>query len=493
MDPSEKCDRFVGHGMTFDDVLLLPARSSILPKDADTSTWLTRSIRLNIPFVSAAMDTVTESRMAIALAQEGGIGIIHRNMPIERQAREVVKVKRSASGVITDPVTLSPNHTVGEARKLMGAHNINGIPIVEKGRLVGILTGRDLRFQPDDSLRIGDVMTKEPLVTAPPGTSLEEAQEILRSKKVEKLLLVDDDGRLAGMITIKDINKTLRYPMACKDDKGRLRVGAAVGVADDDRVAALVEAGVDVIAVDTAHGHSTRVIEAVGRIKKKHDIQVIAGNVATGEATRELIDAGADAVKVGVGPGSICTTRVIAGVGVPQITAIRMAAAAAEKSRTPIVADGGIRYSGDVVKAIAMGAHSVMIGSLFAGTDESPGEMVIYKGRSFKVYRGMGSLGAMIEGSAGRYAQEGARPDKLVPEGIEGRVPYKGPIAEFLYQLVGGLKAGMGYVGAANIEELRTKPKFITISPAGLRESHPHDVLITREAPNYRLEMSEGE
>ncbi|MCX7805477.1 MAG: IMP dehydrogenase [Planctomycetota bacterium] len=486
-------DRFVGHGVTFDDVLLLPAKSSVLPRDADTSTWLTRSIRLNIPFVSAAMDTVTESRMAIALAQEGGIGIIHRNMPIERQAREVIKVKRSASGVITDPVTLSPDHTVGEARKLMSAHNINGIPIVENGRLAGILTGRDLRFQPDDSLRIGDVMTKEPLVTAPPGTSLEEAQVILRSKKVEKLLLVDEDGRLAGLITIKDIDKTLRYPMACKDEKGRLRVGAAVGVADDERVAALIEAGVDVIAVDTAHGHSTRVIEAVRRIKKSYNIQVIAGNVATGEATQELIDAGADAVKVGVGPGSICTTRVIAGVGVPQITAIRMAAKAAEKSGTPIIADGGIRYSGDVVKALAMGAHSVMIGSLFAGTDESPGEMVIYKGRSFKVYRGMGSLGAMVEGSAGRYAQEGARPEKLVPEGIEGRVPYKGPIAEFLYQLVGGLKAGMGYVGAANIEELRTRPKFITVSPAGLRESHPHDVMITREAPNYRLEMGEGE
>lgn len=492
--------RFVGAGITFDDVLLLPGKSGVLPTEADTSTQLTRGIRLHIPLVSAAMDTVTESRLAIAMAQEGGIGIIHRNMKPEEQAREVVKVKRSASGVITGPVTLTPDHTIAEAKTLMANQNISGIPIVEpepgdppgvarrNGQLVGILTKRDLRFQANNMLKIREVMTRN-LVTARPGTSLEEAQEILHKNKVEKLLLVGDDGRLAGLITIKDIDKTLRFPRACRDEKGRLRAGAAVGVHDEARVEALLKAGVDLLVVDTAHGHSTRVIETVKWLKKAYSgLEVIAGNVATADGAKALADAGADAVKIGVGPGSICTTRVVSGVGVPQITAILEAAQGVAGTGCRLVADGGIKFSGDIVKALAAGAQAVMIGNLFAGTDEAPGSVVLYKGRQFKTYRGMGSLGAMVEGGASRYGLEGSAPDKLVPEGIEGRVPYVGPLAAFLYQLVGGLRAGMGYLGAATVDELPRKARFMRQTLAGLKESHPHDVQITQEAPNYRVD-----
>ena len=492
--------RFVGTGITFDDLLLLPGLSDVLPADVDTATQLTRKIRLNIPVISSAMDTVTESRLAIAIAQEGGLGIIHRNLKPEDQAREVVKVKRSASGVITGPVTLTPEHTIAEAKTLMANQHISGIPIVEhdptdppgvarkNGRVVGILTKRDLRFQRNNVLKINDVMTRQ-LVTARPGTSLEQAQEILHKAKVEKLLLVDDGGRLAGLITIKDIDKILRFPRACRDEKGRLRVGAAVGVHDEARVEALLKAGVDVLVVDTAHGHSTRVLDTVKWLKKAYTgTEVIAGNVATADGARALASAGADAVKVGVGPGSICTTRVVSGVGVPQITAVLEACAGVAGSGCRIISDGGIKFSGDMVKALAAGAHAVMIGNLFAGTDESPGRIVLYKGRQFKAYRGMGSLGAMVEGGASRYGQEGNAPDKLVPEGIEGRVPYTGPLAAFLYQLVGGLRAGMGYLGAANIPEIAQKARFMRQSSAGLRESHPHDVQITQEAPNYRVD-----
>ncbi|MCG0275915.1 MAG: IMP dehydrogenase [Thermosediminibacteraceae bacterium] len=478
-------DKFEKEGLSFDDVLVLPAKSSVLPKDVDVSTRLTNKIRLNIPIVSAAMDTVTEARLAIALAREGGIGIIHKNMSIERQALEVDKVKRSEHGVIVDPFSLSPENTIGEAMELMARYRISGVPITENGKLVGIITNRDIRFEDDMNKKIRDVMTKDNLVTAPVGTTLEEAKLILKKHKIEKLPLVDENFNLKGLITIKDIEKAIKYPNAAKDKKGRLLVGAAVGVGKDmlDRVKALVDAKVDVIVVDTAHGHSENVIRAVGIIKEKFpDVEVIAGNVATAEATRDLIKAGADAVKVGMGPGSICTTRVVAGIGVPQITAIYDCAQEAQKYGVPIIADGGIKYSGDIVKAIAAGADSVMIGGLFAGTEESPGEIEIYKGRSFKVYRGMGSLGAMEEGSKDRYFQEDAK--KLVPEGVEGRVPYRGPLSEIVFQLVGGLRAGMGYCGARNIEELK-KAKFIRITAGGLRESHPHDVYITKEAPNY--------
>jgi len=481
-------DRLSGEGLTFDDVLLLPAKSSILPRDVDTTTRFTRNVRIRIPVVSAAMDTVTEAKMAIALAQEGGIGVVHKNMPADAQVAEVRAVKRSASIVVADPVTLPPTATLGEVRALMAKYNITSIPVVEGDLLVGILTGRDIRFRTGTSATVGELMTgREKLVTAPEGTSQEEAKAIFSERKVEKLLLVDEGFHLKGLITTRDIINAERYPQATKDSRGRFMVAAAVGVADDDRAGALVEAGADVLIVDTAHGHSERVIDAVKRLKKVHSVDVVAGNVATEEGARDLVGAGADAVKVGIGPGSICTTRVIAGVGVPQISAIANSAAAA--GDVPVIADGGIKFSGEITKAIAAGACSVMLGSLLAGTDESPGELVIYRGRSFKEYRGMGSLGAMVEGSSDRYAQEGAASEKLVPEGIEGRVPYKGPVAEFIYQMVGGLRAGMGYCGAADIEALRTKAKFVKITQAGLVESHPHDINITQESPNYRPEF----
>ncbi|ADG04789.1 IMP dehydrogenase [Kyrpidia tusciae] len=481
--------KFEKEGLTFDDVLLIPAKSEVLPSEVDVSTRLTREIRLNIPLMSAGMDTVTEAKMAIAMAREGGIGIIHKNMSIAKQAEEVDRVKRSESGVITDPIYLTPDHSVAEAEQLMAKYRISGVPIVdEKGRLVGIITNRDLRFEQNHSRLIAEVMTKENLVTAPVGTTLEEAKRILQEHKIEKLPLVDDQYMLRGLITIKDIEKARQFPNAAKDARGRLLVGAAVGVSKDtfERVEALVSANVDVIVVDTAHGHSKGVLDTVKAIRHKYpNLQLIAGNVATGEGVRDLIEAGADAVKVGIGPGSICTTRVVAGIGVPQITAIYDCAAAARDYDIPIIADGGIKYSGDITKAIAAGADTVMIGSLLAGTEESPGEIEIYQGRSFKVYRGMGSLGAMKEGSKDRYFQEDAK--KLVPEGIEGRVPYRGPLSETVYQLIGGLRAGMGYCGVRNIHELKEDTRFIRITAAGLRESHPHDVQITKEAPNYSV------
>jgi IMP dehydrogenase len=480
----------IEEALTFDDVLLEPARSEVLPRDVDVSTYLTRDIRLNIPLVSSAMDTVTEARLAIAIAREGGIGIIHKNMSIERQAQEVDKVKRSESGIIVDPIFLSPEHRVADAVEIMERYHISGVPITDpEGHLIGIITNRDLRFEEDYSRPISEVMTKENLITAPVGTTLERAKEILKRHKVEKLPLVDEQGRLKGLITIKDIEKAKKYPNAAKDSVGRLRVGAAVGVAADtmERARALVKAGADVLVVDTAHGHSRGVLETVARLKAEFpDTPIIAGNVATAAGTEDLIAAGADAVKVGVGPGSICTTRVVAGIGVPQITAIWNAARAADKHGIPIIADGGIKFSGDITKALAAGASTVMIGNLFAGTEESPGETIIYQGRSYKVYRGMGSLGAMKEGSRDRYFQENV--EKLVPEGIEGRVPYKGPLAETVYQLIGGLRAGMGYCGAANLAELRRKARFVRVTSAGLRESHPHDVIITKEAPNYSVD-----
>jgi IMP dehydrogenase len=480
-------DRFWKEGLTFDDVLLVPAKSEVLPKDVDISTRLTNKIKLNIPLVSAGMDTVTEARLAIAIAREGGIGIIHKNMPIKQQAMEVDKVKRSEHGVIVDPFYLSPDHHIYDALELMERYHISGVPITVDGKLVGILTNRDLRFETDVTKKIGEVMTKDNLVTAPVGTNLETAKDILRKYKVEKLPIVDEDFNLKGLITIKDIEKAIKYPNSAKDKNGRLLVGAAVGITQDmmKRVEALVNAKVDAVVVDTAHGHSKGVLEGVAAIKEQYpELQVIAGNVATAEGTRELIQAGADAVKVGIGPGSICTTRVIAGIGVPQITAILDCAEEADKWNIPIIADGGIKYSGDITKALAAGASTVMIGSLFAGTEESPGDVEIYKGRSYKVYRGMGSLGAMEEGSKDRYFQEDSK--KLVPEGVEGRVPYKGPLSETVFQLIGGLRAGMGYCGAKNLEELK-KAKFVKITNAGLRESHPHDVSITKEAPNYTL------
>jgi len=483
----------VSEGITFDDVLLLPAYSEVLPGDIDVRTRFSRNVLLNVPLSSAAMDTVTESRLAIAIAQEGGIGVIHRNLSVELQANEVTKVKRSESGVITDPVTLAPDHTIAEARDAMETHNISGIPIVlEGGKLVGILTRRDLRFEETGLKKISEVMTKDRLVTGAVGTTLEEAEAILNTNKVEKLLLVDDDYILRGLITIKDIDKQARFPQASKDERGRLRTGAAIGVTDDDRAAALVQAGVDVLVIDTAHGHSKRVIEAIKRAKKKFSVDIVAGNVATEEGAKALVDAGADGVKVGIGPGSICTTRIIAGVGVPQVTAIMNCRPPTEAADVPLIADGGIKFSGDVMKALASGAQCVMVGNLFAGTEESPGELIIYKGRNFKTYRGMGSLGAMVEGSAERYGQS-SHAKKLVPEGIEGRVPYKGRIGEFIYQLVGGVRAGMGYCGAPDIPTLQKTAQFLKISGASLAEGHPHDVTITREAPNYRLEPHEGE
>ncbi len=483
-------------GLTFDDVLLLPARSEVLPSEVTLDTILTRNITLGIPLVSAAMDTVTEAPMAIAMAQEGGMGILHKNLSPDRQAIEVDKVKKSESGMIVDPITMDPDRSVSEALDLMAKYRISGVPITEggkkEGKLVGILTNRDLRFETKLQRPIREVMTSKNLVTVRPGISLEDAKARLHEHRIEKLLVVDEDYNLKGLITIKDIEKSRKYPNACKDLMGRLRVGAAVGVGDDlqARAPVLVEAGVDILAVDTAHGHSAGVIAGVRELKKTFpDMEVIAGNVATGAAAKELVDAGADAVKVGVGPGSICTTRVISGVGVPQISAIQDCAAAIKGSGVPIIADGGVKYSGDIVKAIAAGAHSVMVGGLFAGTDESPGELVLYQGRSYKVYRGMGSLEAMKEGSKDRYFQDDVDIEgKLVPEGIEGRVPYRGPISATVFQMVGGLRSGMGYTGCKDLEELRTKAKFLRISAAGLKESHVHDVIITKEAPNYRLE-----
>ena len=478
-------------GITFADVYLVPQRSGVLPSEVSTKTRLTRTIDLEIPLVSAPMDTVTESALAIALAQEGGIGIIHRNLTVEGQKLEVDAVKRSANGIIMDPVRLPPDAPVARAIELMETNRISGLPIVERGdRVVGILTRRDLRFQSDTAVKIQEVMTKENLVTAPEGTTLEEAEQLLQSNKVEKLLLVDGEMRLCGLITIKDIDKMLQFPKACRDERGRLRVGAAVGPDDDARVEALIDKDVDVVCVDTAHGHSENVIEAVRRFKRNYEIEVIAGNIATAEAARDLADTGADAVKVGIGPGSICTTRVVAGIGVPQITAIREAAKGA--GDVPLIADGGIRHSGDIIKALAAGASSVMLGNLFAGLTESPGEVIYYHGRSFKAYRGMGSLGAMVDGST-RYAKTGGeKPSKLVPEGVEGRVPHSGPLADFVYQLAGGLRAGMGYIGAETIGEIPDRAVFIRISSASVAEGHPHDIVITHEAPNYRVEYEDS-
>jgi len=482
-------------GLTFDDVLLEPRYSEIVPADVDVSTRLTARITLRIPLLSSPMDTVTESDMAIALAQEGGLGIIHKNLSIENQAEEVEKVKRSANGIILNPATLRPDATSGHAREIMDQHHVSGLPITTAdGKLRGIITRRDLRFLEDWKLPISEVMTKENLVTATGTVTLEEAEKILMAKKVEKLLLVDEDFTLTGLITIKDIDMMRRFPQACKDGQGRLRVGAAIGVHDYERAEALIRKGVDVLVVDSAHGHSANVIQTVKKIKKQWDIDVVAGNVATTEGCKDLIDAGVDAVKIGIGPGSICTTRVISGVGVPQITAIYHAAQVADQANIPVIADGGIRYSGDLTKAIAAGAHVAMIGGLFAGLQESPGAQILFQGRTFKVYRGMGSLGAMVHGSSERYRQGNARgPGKLVPEGVEGRVPFKGQLGAFVYQLVGGLRAGMGYCGTRTIEELRTEARFIQVTSASVRESHPHDITITQEAPNYSTEYAAGD
>jgi len=492
-------DRIIGEGLTFDDVLLIPAYSEVMPSEVDISSQLTRNIKLSTPIISSPMDTVTESEMAIAMAQEGGIGIIHKNMSIEQQALQVDRVKRSEHGVIVDPVTLPPNVTVGKARQLMDERNVGGIPITEDGYLKGILTRRDLRFLDSEETRISEVMTKENLVTASETTDLKEAERILRENKVEKLLLVNSRYQLKGLITIRDIDKNMQFPWASKDDRGRLRVGAAVGVHDMQRTEALIEKGVDVLIVDSAHGHSVNVMETVREIKNRWSIDVIAGNIATYDGAKALIDAGVDGVKVGIGPGSICTTRIISGVGMPQLTAISEAAKAAEEAGIPIIADGGIRYSGDISKALAAGAFSVMLGGLLAGLDESPGELILYQGRSFKRYRGMGSLGAMVKGSSDRYRQSLTEEDgkkksqnKLVPEGVEGRVAYKGHLSQFIYQLVGGLRAGMGYLGVKSIEQLRTQSQFIKISAATVRENHPHDIAITQEAPNYTAEHSPG-
>lgn len=483
--------KFSKEGLTFDDVLLVPARSSVLPKDVSVKTELSETLKLNIPLISAGMDTVTEADLAIAIARQGGLGIIHKNMSIEQQAEQVDKVKRSESGVITNPFYLTPEHQVYDAEHLMGKYRISGVPIVNNEtdlKLVGILTNRDLRFIQDYSIKIYDVMTKENLVTAPVGTTLEQAERILQQYKIEKLPLVDEEGTLKGLITIKDIEKVIEFPNSAKDRQGRLLAGAAVGATVDAliRTEALVKAGVDVIVLDTAHGHSEGVLRKVREIRDAYpDLNIIAGNVATGEGTKALIEAGANIIKVGIGPGSICTTRVVAGVGVPQITAVYDCATEARKHGIPIIADGGIKYSGDIVKAIAAGAHAVMLGSIFAGTTESPGETEIYQGRRFKVYRGMGSVGAMERGSKDRYFQE--ENQKFVPEGIEGRVPYKGPLADMVFQLIGGLRSGMGYCGAENLENLRENGQFIRMTGAGLRESHPHDVQITKESPNYSV------
>jgi len=477
--------------LTFEDVLLVPQKSDVLPSEVDTTTGFSRRIRLNIPIVSSGMDTVTESRLAIAIAQLGGIGVIHRNLAPEQQAEEVDKVKRSESGMIVDPITMTPDRTIAEAQEVMAKYRFSGVPIVVNGKLVGILTNRDLRFETRMDLRISDVMTKENLITVPVGTDLEKAKQILHKHRIEKLLVVDEDYNLKGLITVKDIQKAIKYPLASKDELGRLRCAAAIGVGEEalKRAHALVAAQVDALVVDTAHGHSKKVLETVERLKKDFgDVEVVAGNVGTGEATRDLIRAGVDAVKVGMGPGSICTTRVISGAGMPQITAILDCGGAANGSGVPVIADGGIKFSGDITKAIAAGADSVMIGGLFAGTDESPGETVLYQGRTFKTYRGMGSLGAMSEATRDRYFQQDVEATKLVPEGIEGRVPSKGSLAGVVTQLVGGLRSGMGYCGCQNIKELKTRAKFVRITQAGHREGHVHDVIITKEAPNYQLD-----
>jgi IMP dehydrogenase len=491
-------DKLTGTGLTFDDVLIEPRYSTVVPSEVDVATRLTARISINTPILSSPMDTVTESQMAIALALQGGLGVIHKNMSIEAQTDQVDKVKRSANGIIVDPITLPPDASVASAHQTMQQANVSGVPITQDGRLVGIITRRDLRFLEHNELPVSKVMTHDPLVTATGNVTLAEAEKILMAKKVEKLLLVDEEYKLTGLITIKDIDMMRRFPQASKDTQGRLRVGAAVGVQNYDRVASLIDKGVDFLVVDSAHGHSTNVIETVKELKKRWDIDVVAGNVATAEGCRDLISAGVDAVKVGIGPGSICTTRVISGIGVPQITAIYQVAQAAASSDTAVIADGGIRYSGDITKAIAAGAHVVMLGGLLAGLDESPGERVLYQGRTYKTYRGMGSLGAMVHGSSERYRQtldNDSRSDqqtangKLVPEGVEGRVPYKGSLSPFLYQLVGGLRAGMGYCGTKTIDQLRTEARFIQVTPASVRENHPHDIAITQEAPNYTAEF----
>ncbi|MDQ8737509.1 IMP dehydrogenase [Paenibacillus sp. LHD-38] len=481
--------KFAKEGLTFDDVLLIPRKSEVLPREVDISIRLSENIKLNIPLISAGMDTVTEAALAIAIAREGGIGIIHKNMSIAQQAEEVDRVKRSESGVITNPFSLTPDHHVYDAEELMGKYRISGVPIVDQDKkLVGILTNRDLRFVHDYSIKINEVMTRNNLVTAPVGTTLQEAEVLLQKHKIEKLPLIDESNTLKGLITIKDIEKAIQFPNAAKDKHGRLLCGAAVGISKDtmDRAEALVQSGIDVLVVDSAHGHHINILDAVRKLRAAYpDLTIIAGNVATGEATRDLIEAGASVIKVGIGPGSICTTRVIAGIGVPQITAIYDCASVAREYNIPVIADGGIKYSGDITKAIASGASAIMIGSLFAGTAESPGETEIFQGRSFKVYRGMGSIGAMKEGSKDRYFQENE--SKLVPEGIEGRVPYKGPLADTVHQLLGGLRSGMGYCGTSSLDELKNETQFVRITGSGLRESHPHDVQITKEAPNYSL------
>jgi len=480
-------DKIIGEAITYDDVLLIPQASDFVPSETDTATRLTKNITINLPIISSPMDTVTESAMAIAMAQEGGIGIIHKNLSIEAQTREVEKVKRSENGIIIDPVTLSPNDSVETAQKLMKQQHVSGIPIInENKKLVGILTRRDLKFLEDFNIKIEKVMTKDNLVTATGDTTLNAAIKLLNKNKVEKLLLVTDDNELAGLITMRDIERTQQYPNSSKDSRGRLRVGASVGVFDYDRVSALIDSGADLIMVDSAHGHSKNIIDTVKEIRKRFDIDIIAGNVATAAATRALIDAGVDGIRVGIGPGAICTTRVVSGVGVPQVTAIIDCAKEADKQNIPIIADGGIKHSGEITKAIAAGASTVMLGSLLAGLDESPGKMVIYRGRRFKEYRGMGSVGAMVEGSAERYGQKSdSDSSKMVPEGVEGRVPYRGTVEEYLYQLIGGLKAGMGYCGTSTVERLRKHGKFIKVSAASVAEGHPHDITITQEAPNY--------
>ena len=492
MDPQP--NKIVTDGITFDDVLLLPARSEVIPDQTDLATQLTRRVRLNIPVLSAPMDTVTEAALAIALAQEGGLGVIHKNLTINEQVREVSKVKRSANGVITDPVTLPPDAPASRVRQLMTEQNISGVPVTEDGttrsKVVGIITRRDMMFLSNDDKPVHEVMTRDRLITAPPETNLEQAEAILNDNKVEKLLLVDNDMRLTGLITMRDIAKLEQFPLACRDERGRLRVGAAVGIRQLDRVDALIRAEVDVIVVDSAHGHTSNVMDTVRAIKARYDIDVIAGNVATEEGARDLIDAGVDAVKVGIGPGSICTTRVVTGVGVPQITALFNACRVANPEGVPVISDGGIRHSGDISKAVAAGASVVMLGSLFAGLDESPGETIIHAGRRYKTYRGMGSQGAMVRGSADRYSQDpSTKSNKLVPEGVEGRVPYRGPLSDFVYQLVGGLRAGMGYCGTQTIDDLREHGRFTRVSGASLVESHPHDIAITREASNYSVEL----
>lgn len=480
-------------GLTFDDVLLVPAHSQVLPKEVDLTTQLTQKITLNIPLLSAAMDTVTESRAAIAMAREGGLGIIHKNMSPKSQATEVDQVKKSESGMIVDPITMAPDQKIFEALEVMKKYRISGVPVTQNGKLVGIMTNRDLRFETNLDQPISNVMTKDKLVTVPPGTTLEEAKHHLHEHRIEKLLVVDDDFVLKGLITIKDIEKVRKYPNSCKDDLGRLRVGAAVGVGEDldERAAALVAAGVDLLVVDTAHGHSQGVIDTIAQLRKNYtDVQLMAGNIATGAAAKALIDVGVDVVKVGIGPGSICTTRVVAGVGVPQISAIQNVSKVTHAAGIPLVADGGIKFSGDLPKAIVAGADIIMVGSLFAGTEESPGETILYQGRTYKSYRGMGSLGAMKKGSKDRYFQAEEQDVKLVPEGIEGRVPYRGPLSENIHQLIGGLRSGMGYTGCRTIKELQQKGEFVRITNAGLRESHVHDVIITQEAPNYRIERN---